>query len=475
MLKNSKMKTPEELWKLSPIDFNKWRSENDLPKLFEFFQSYLPSYKEWMKEYGFSEELFLNLRNPGQLFHGENEKFLISANGQDNVKYFFIDILSDKKEREIVKLSAKRGNNVIKFTPYLLWGRKKFKKSNFIPTKYSGMVGSLIYTTGTAPDVPTSCNWTILSGFTVLKLGGVKVKHGHIINDRNLDFTNMDFLEVEGKYHGNTLLEIFYSHCHNMQFTDSEIDFFQFYDCDIVKLNIQNSYFNASAFIDGNLWQLNANNSTIRNVVFHKNSLGDLNFNNTKLDSIKYIPPHKERFNGRQMTYESISKNFKSLRVAYNKTGDRNEVKDCYYFERLYDLKSKRLAINFISYFKLLKKFKLRKFFVEFLRSIRDILRYLFDLSGYLLWGWGERPGRLFLNSFAIIFLYSLLYRWFNVIKICSITESLYFSIFTFTRLGFISLNELSNGLKLLIGTETLFGWVMIGLIISGYVNKLKY
>jgi hypothetical protein len=470
------MKHPDELWKLSPDEFNKWRAENDLPRLFDFFKKSLPNFEQWLQEFDFNIEFFLKTQNPGQLFHGENEKLLLILEEEDSVfDYLFIDIESRKIENEIIRTSKKRNNKYLKFTPYLLWRKRKYKEENFIPTKYTGKVNTLIYTTGTAPDVPEICSWTLLSGFTVLKLGGVKIKQGCNINKRNLDFTNLDFLEIEGKYHGNNELNIFFSHCHNIKINNCELDFINFIECDIMKFNINNSNFTSSAFINGNLWQFNSENSRILNLVFYETSLGSLNLNNTKLEFIEYYPPKNERHCHLRLTYESISKNYKSLRVAYSKLGDRKNVKDCYYNERLYELKKKKVSFEFKSSLRNLFRFRIKQFYTEFKTSLKTLISYLVDFLGYSLWGWGEKPNKLLLNSFLVILIYSLIYLRFDILENYSFSECLYFSIFTFTRLGFNKLPEVSDSIKLLIGTEALMGWIMIGLIISGYVNKLKY
>jgi hypothetical protein len=36
--------SPQDLWSLKPEDFNKWRQENDLPFLLDFFKNELPHF-----------------------------------------------------------------------------------------------------------------------------------------------------------------------------------------------------------------------------------------------------------------------------------------------------------------------------------------------------------------------------------------------------------------------------------------------
>ena len=101
--------------------------------------------------------------------------------------------------KRTIKIAKQQNQNIQRFTPYFKWGKDRFGKPNFIPTKYAGDVSTFRYTTGTAPDSPELCSWVLLSGITVLKLGGITLGDYHQINGRNLDFTNLDFLEIQGK------------------------------------------------------------------------------------------------------------------------------------------------------------------------------------------------------------------------------------------------------------------------------------
>ena len=50
----------DKLWRMSYEEFNKWRIENDFPRILKFFQDRLAGFGEWQKEYGFSDKDIIN-------------------------------------------------------------------------------------------------------------------------------------------------------------------------------------------------------------------------------------------------------------------------------------------------------------------------------------------------------------------------------------------------------------------------------
>lgn len=62
---------PSELWEMSPGDFNKWRRENDLKKLFDVFRKHLPHFEEWLQNNHLEVDFILETDNPGHFFIGQ--------------------------------------------------------------------------------------------------------------------------------------------------------------------------------------------------------------------------------------------------------------------------------------------------------------------------------------------------------------------------------------------------------------------
>lgn len=97
-----------------------------------------------------------------------------------------------------------------------------------------------------------------------------------------------------------------------------------------------------------------------------------------------------------------------------------------------------------------------------------------------LLSGYGEKPNRVILSSASIVFIYALIYHSLNAITSSysaiqnySIWDYLYYSIVTFTTLGYGDLFPKANiGYRLLAGSEAFIGAFMIGLFVFTLSRK---
>src|SRR5688572_29448709 len=246
--------TPQELWALPNDEFNLWREKNDLPKLFDAFNKNLPGFSDWLIENNFEIETLIKMRNPGELFHGENDKYIIEfPENHIDTRYYFIDPSSKRSAKEVEKIAKEKKHPYQRYTPYILWGRRKFKNKNFLP----GKTRTLQYSTGMATESPEHCQWQISSGPYVLRLGGITITRGQRLNGRNLDFTNLDFLRVEDQDHGNTLHSIFFAHCHNITLNSGKLSGLNFIECNFQNLALENdSDIYACYFHNGNIWGL---------------------------------------------------------------------------------------------------------------------------------------------------------------------------------------------------------------------------
>jgi hypothetical protein len=99
---------------------------------------------------------------------------------------------------------------------------------------------------------------------------------------------------------------------------------------------------------------------------------------------------------------------------------------------------------------------------------------YLPSLLMAVLCGYGEKPYRVIASSFSIIVGYSLLYRWFDILSLPEeynralvVWDYLYFSIVTFTTVGFGDLTtKLKPLFQMLVGSEAFIGAFMMGLFV---------
>lgn len=116
--------------------------------------------------------------------------------------------------------------------------------------------------------------------------------------------------------------------------------------------------------------------------------------------------------------------------------------------------------------------------------------RYLFENRKFayvpsllmsLLCGYGEKPYRVIVSAMGIIFGYSFVYYALNILKLPAdyydatlhFWDYLYFSIVTFTTVGFGDLSpKLIPAFQMLVGSEAFCGAFMIGLFVFTLTRK---
>ncbi|MBC8052180.1 MAG: two pore domain potassium channel family protein [Sphingobacteriaceae bacterium] len=468
---------PEELWKLSNEDFNEWRRNNDLKVLFGFFEKTLPDFNLWMEEYKFTREFILKTDKPGSFFYNSNEVFLFVSEGEHGeLSYFFLPIENQSHKKAIGDKLFKEEREMHQFLPYLAWIKARKKSSKVIPTKYSGELEKFEFVLYNAPDVPEASQAFISPGVPVLKLGGVSVDGWGWNMERNLDFTDLDFLEVIGDTTNNHGIEIYYSSCRNMKFRNSVVNFTDFFACHFEKLLVEGSRLYHVGLHDSDLYGSNFKNSELTDFTLSKCMVAAITFNQVEVDNIEFVPPSYTRGYSK-IQYDGFVDTYKKFKLLYQSNGHNREAGKSYYYERYYEMLHNWQGLNFRGAFLELKnrgyyfgKYPLRE-------NIKKLLLCASSLISYLVWGFGEKPQRTLISSFLILLLYSTFYYTSDIEALNkSFTESLYLSTIMFTTLGFGDYAPIQNGVfKLLVSSEALVGAFILGLFIAGYANKSKY
>jgi hypothetical protein len=459
---------PSELWDMNPDDFNKWRRENDLKKLFENFQKSLHQFDDWLQVNNLTIDFILETNNPGQFFYYDKETYCIKTNKENCLSYFFVPVYNERDERRIQKTKLidtdKEKTEKFKFKPYFTWIKEQRKVDKSIKTKRNELE-TFRYTTGTAPDVPEICSWSIAAGGTVLKLGGVKIDGWFKLNDRNLDFTNLDFLEIDGKESWNSEIQIFFSHCVNISTNNVVANFTKFYQCTFGNFKVTNSRFYWVEFYSCDIFKAYFENSNISNMIIEDCSANSFSFNRVEVENIDYTPPTKEHHCEVVMTNKTVADNYKRFRILYQANGLRREASEAYYNERLYEMKYNWGNID------LLKSFSSIKY------NFQKLIKSISDSISYFIWGFGERPLRIVSSSLLVLSTYALIYYFSGIAKLNhDIINSFYLSVVTFTTLGFGDITPMSNNsYKLIVGSEALIGAFCMGLLVAGYANKSRY
>lgn len=462
--------TPQELWNLNPTDFNKWRRENDLKNLFKIFQQTLPKFDTWLDTNKLSVDIILETNQPGQFFYGDNEVALIKFPEKHP---FFITIEDEKHKQNIIDLSASDGSELSIFKPYFDWAKITLKTTKIIKTKFSGDLDTFRYVGGTAQDVPDMSSAIIAPGATVLKLGGVKIDGWVKLNDRNLDFTNLDFLEINGKATWHTEKNIFYCTCRNISLNNVDSSATKFYGCHFENLNVHNSTLYWIEFWDCDIFKALFDNSRLTNLIIERGSINRLSFNRVEVENIFYTPPEKEWHCGHVSTYETVRDNYKRFRVLYQSNGLREEASDAYYKERLFELKYNWEGLLLIDSIKKIGKTSWNHLSAVLKFNFKKLITVIGQVLSYLIWGFGERPKNIFFASLFLMTTYAILYRCFLIKKT---VDAIYLSVIIFSTLGFGDYAPIQNStLKLIVASEALIGAFFLGLFVAGYANKAKY
>ncbi|MBI5698727.1 two pore domain potassium channel family protein [Candidatus Saganbacteria bacterium] len=106
-------------------------------------------------------------------------------------------------------------------------------------------------------------------------------------------------------------------------------------------------------------------------------------------------------------------------------------------------------------------------------RTITHKIKCFPSLFSWAFWGYGEKPQFIIAWMSFTIITFSLIYCFIGQNELSNYYTSLYFSIVTFTTLGYGDIVPFGH-LRLVAASEALIGAVLIALLVAGYVNKEK-
>jgi len=497
---------PENLWAMEPRQFNEWRSQNDIPVLMEYLSKLLPRFGEWLETLPFDSYVINRFFPTGSLFKGDTSKIAYERPGDipGEKIYECRDIL----EEDPVTWWALRQKTIQVlgiFEPYFLWAKKNLKKQRFFTINLINQqqIDTFEYRSWSGLNVDgciTRAN--LFYDFVVLKLGQFKLPRGLTFCGRNLDFTDLDFLEINGDGHGSAWTTINYSSCREFSIENSEMYFLTFHQCRFQKFSCSNSKIQDVYFEKSDISEFYLSNSMVYRMGFSSSNITPF-ISDCEIREVNYIPP-------KNLSPSIIASTFRLLRSAYQNSGLRQESAHCYYNERIYERKAyfhpismnKKLfpgiefegRLSFVwklwgrnlikekDIFPIIKKALLSKIKLWLLpklafRMIGFRLKWLSSLFEYVIWGYGERPSRIFSCAAMIIFIYAYAFHASNWMggKNLDWVDSFYFSVVTFTTLGYGDITPSTEFLKILCASEAILGAFTIGLIVAGFSNRSRY
>ncbi len=497
---------------MPPHVFNEWRAANDLPLLFGYLKEILPKFGNWLDALPFEMDVTLRIVPTGDIFKGDKNKVVIKRDG-DIPGTTIIECLEGSSDdaKEFWKIRSREIQVLGEIEPYFKWakrtlGRKRFfiwdvankqKSDKFLYGSWSGL---------NVDNCVTQAH--LFRRFTVLKLGQIILDRTIAIGSKNLDFCDLDYLTVTNGMHsyGSNWKTINYSSCREISFIDAEVAFYTFYNCAISKLIVTNSKFQDLYFEDTDVNELRLTDSFIFRMGFKESNITPF-IQNCELREVVYRPK-------KGSSPSSIATTYRLFRAAYQSNGLRQEASECYYKERVFERKSyfhpyemDRKNFQGISHggrFSVVMDlyergfFEIKNFPLEFwkvcvskiklhilpkylLPLLKSRFRWLTSAIECLLWGYGERPSRILLVALFLICSYAGSYHFVEWIDEkgqplqMSIWDNIYFSVVTFTTLGYGDITPKTNLLKILAGSEALLGGFTMGLIVAGFSNRSRY
>lgn len=507
---NSDMPTvpppPNLLWQMSPQDFNDWRAKNDIPKLFAFFLELLPKFDEWLATLPVDMDILCQLVPTADLFKGEAQKVIVRRD-DDLPKVVRIECFEGTPEAATQWWRTRhRAIEVLGvFLPYRAWARRTLRRNRFFEYDQLNHQRSddLIYTSWRGVT-PSSAH--LFGLFEVLKLGQTEVTNQVRLGDRNLDFCDLDGLTVTGPLYGARWARISYSSCRELRLRDTELAFYAFYKCAMEKVVIENARLQDFSFTEIHGMTVEARDSFIYRMMFDRTDVQPF-LRNTDTRDVEFIPPT-------EAWPEGVARTFRLLRATFQSNGLRKEAADAYYNERNYERKalsrpyqnnratlsiirnggdpSSSIALyrdGYLSFrqaaWEIMRTYMARPRLIGHPNALCGVfkanLRWLASSIEWAVWGYGERPARIFMASlFAIVGYASYYYLCGEFIRTPANVhlnwwDSLYYSMVTFTTLGYGDIAPNGASLKIIAGSEAFIGAFAVGLTVAGFSNRSRY
>lgn len=491
----------KRLWSLPEPEFNAWRRANDLPRLLAFFREALPHFPEWLSTYAITDDEFAAVDHTSRLLVGAGPKYITDITQQkysiDRERSTCVtDLSSEQIAAQLIRTFGSMGTTEIhsskKFEPYFSWLRrtKHLKYFRIYKDINKGYTDDLHYMSWHGGDLGSS-RALLFHSHPVLKLGGATIP-AQQLDERNLDFVDLDGLVVTGTAWGRRTC-VAYASCREIEFQELEKPFFCFEKCDLERLVINNSQLFDIRFDDCSLGGAAFSNSRIRKATFTRTFPG-IRFDNCDLEdlSVTDMP--------RAVTRAQRSEAYKKLRFAFQQRGNRIEASQYYYLERLNELLSCVWpviphAAGFpwpasSGYRDLYDRWRAGQYSTRTALMIvgRNALRYVFALHprflwplirikargirqafDWAVWGFGERPSRVFLWMALVVAAFAGRYYFGSHPQLRgNIAESIYCSAFNFATMGCDYKSSIDS-------FEGVLGAILLAILVAGFSNKTRY
>ncbi len=437
--------TPKELWSKSPQEFNDWRVKYDYPRILNYLKDRFPKFDEWKKEQRLTIDDFAKY-SIGIFLRPSGVVMIYKLQHPTGRIHYSIRVPRHKIPEKIDfdNIVLERRDIV----PYDSWIENDDEKINTLFHRIS-------YNENHA---------TIDKNFELLHLGNITVPNRDI-QDTHLDFVNIGNLTLD-KCSINKF-KLYYSIANNFSIngnaayvdiykTNSELNLNKgvFQDWEIENSDIKLKSENAK------LWKWCVKNNRI-----------DMRLTTTEIQDCDFgdnQSPFERGFAGKSLFH-------KNMKIIYSNIGDMANAGKHFYREKRHEMTSSRKPDETLDRFLYREKNKKQILLEKVKHYIYSYIKYISLSFQMIFWGFGEKPFRILIPIFVVIFGFSFFYYFSDRSYTCnSYYDSIYFSIVTFTTLGYGDIVQQNNWMRISSALQSFLGVLLIGFFLGNIASKSK-
>lgn len=496
------------LWIMNPTEFNNWRSSNDLKLIYEYIYNKSELFRNWLKEFNLSLKEILQIHPSSKIFNDMEGNWFIIRSVKDGNHYSIVNNDSYKNNPELGVIKG------VQFKSFFRWKDELHADETLLENsrgrKYKKIhIDTQMQSRFKVDDNSEINEISMLFGdIELLQLGAYKLEPYFNTLNRNLDFLNLNslilsqsrpnflgfsHLNVSNSTLNNILLDnvdantFIIKHCtmHNLTIKDSNVD----------KLIIMNTQTSKSLILEKSRLYNFKIDSRFEKMFFYDSEVKNIEF------SVEL--PKKNRHT--HTKYYNHFVDLKTIRLNLESNFNSSEASKYYYLEKIAEINAKRFYIVNSApkakyagpliqilkmYFKKEYTFKNSimyfKWRMGFIFNCTFNPKYNFKLLSIhvrtlrlraerILWGFGEKPFRLLFNVLVLLSVFTALYFFSNEPNLSrNILNSMYFSVITFSTLGYGDIAPTIGITKLITSIEALTGVFFMGLILASFINKSR-
>lgn len=453
-----------DLWKMDSDEFNKWRDENDFPRILDYFKKGFFHFTTWQKSFDISDEELIYF-GISKLISRDKKGYIIKTVNSQKEDYKYVSDIEYRVGAEYGDLPdyIYKVVSCKEFISYYEW------------TKIKNYPVSPLSINSVSAYASPEYSHSYCDNLGLLKLGGIPGIFRYEMGWRKLQFVDLDFLNFEGEIMGSKEAKIRDSTARHWNISNAEMHFYYFKNTKLDEWIIKDSVIDRFIFKDCSGYDSKIKNSIMLRSVFGKGGFIPY-FDNVDLRDSDITDDYITGKGG-------SSELMKRMKNAFVSHGQSSKAGKFYYYEKI--LESRATYAQFRHHFRNIPKIsknhlakrKILKYYLPFYHlkeAFKNLSEYLLSKFQNYYWGYGEKPIRIIFIS-AICLLIGSVCLYFNDSNPKhNFGDSIYFSI-----MSFVSMNDayfpLNGTTRIIVAALALLGLVNVGMLIAGFASKTRF